>query len=455
MNCIFTCVFVHEDYVKLFYYLSESILISSKCNFKFLVYTSTKFKKLIENFSFYDSNIFQFIVNDNYKNVDQACKARIDLFVYDEVNIYDKILYLDCDVVVRDDINKVFDLCVEEKIYAIKEGNITDSNNYYGKILFGKEAENYEDKEAFSSGVLLFKNCQKVKDLFSEIKKDMKTREQLSLFHDQPFVIYNCFKFDMYDNKVLNDVVVCNNTDIHKIIHHFPGGPGYTSNKLKMAENFSKEIYENKIQKIITKTKEFITNNLIPIINNLNVLVECNIFMRHHTNIISDVFENKVKNLCRVLLNKNKAQNVMEIGFNSGFSALLMLMTNENITLKCYDLGEHAYTRPCFEKIEEAFPGRISILYGNSIETVVNETEKFDIIHIDGGHSVDVARSDIKNSYKLVNDNAILIFDDYDFPNLKKLWDEYVIEYNLRQLDFNIYPSPHHDIKLVNTNKYI
>ena len=67
--------------------------------------------------------------------------------------------------------------------------------------------------------------------------------------------------------------------------------------------------------------------------------------MLHHTSNYTDVFLNKSKNISNLVLNKN-IKNVMEIGFNSGFSTLLMLISNPNIHISCFDLGEHKYTIP-------------------------------------------------------------------------------------------------------------
>ena len=39
--------------------------------------------------------------------------------------------------------------------------------------------------------------------------------------------------------------------------------------------------------------------------------------------------------------------------------------------------------------------------------------------------------------------------DDYNFPNLHSLWDNYIIKYNLKNLHINVYNSPHHDIKYI------
>jgi len=170
--------------------------------------------------------------------------------------------------------------------------------------------------------------------------------------------------------------------------------------------------------------------------------------MLHHTTDYTTTFINKAKNISNLVLNKN-IKDVMEIGFNSGFSTLLMLLTNPNMRISCFDLGEHQYTIPCYENLKKTFGDRINITIGDSTKTLQNVNDNYDLIHIDGGHSTEVANSDIINSYRLSKRGTILIMDDYDFPNLHNLWDDYIIKYNLKKLHINIYNSPHHDIKYV------
>jgi len=55
----------------------------------------------------------------------------------------------------------------------------------------------------------------------------------------------------------------------------------------------------------------------------------------------------------------------------------------------------------------------------------------FDLIHIDGGHSPDIAGNDIIQSYRLAKKGSVLIMDDYDFCDLKTLWDVYVESFKL------------------------
>ena len=96
--------------------------------------------------------------------------------------------------------------------------------------------------------------------------------------------------------------------------------------------------------------KNISQKNLLSIIINSEEKHEGNIFMTHHTTKFSDVFLDKAKNLSNLVLNKT-IKNVLEIGFNSGFSTLLMLLTNPNINITCCDLGEHSYALPCFDRL--------------------------------------------------------------------------------------------------------
>lgn len=448
-NCIFICIFNNINYVKLFFLLLESIGIHEKLSEEtdILVYTSSEFMNIIMNSHLFIKNI-KFMVNDSYNSIDKACKARLDLFSFEIVSEYDKILYLDTDIIVKGEISTLFKLDIDDKLYVVEEGTINDPAGWWGKSLFGNEINNYEDKTAFTSGIMLFKNCEKMKFLFEKINEHIVIHP--NVFHDQPCIIYNAFKYNLYNNKLLNDYVVNNDTNIHsnKIIHHFPGNPGIHQRKHANMSGFLNNLKDTLITNLVIKAKEYINTHLLPIIINSGELLEGNIFMLHHTTRYTDIFIKKAKNISNFVLNKNK-ENIMEIGFNAGFSTLLMLLTNPNIKLTCFDLGEHTYTMPCFQKLKETFGDRIDIIIGDSTQTLRYRNDIYDLIHIDGGHSTEVATSDIENAYRFSKTGTIIIMDDYDFPNIHSLWDYYINKYDLNPLHITIYDSPHHDVKFV------
>ena len=117
----------------------------------------------------------------------------------------------------------------------------------------------------------------------------------------------------------------------------------------------------------------------------------------------------------------------------------MILLTNPNIHISCFDLGEHKYTLPCYEKLKKTFGERINITLGDSTKTLINATTTYDLIHIDRGHSIEVANSDIINSYRLSKKGTIIFMDGYDFPNLHNIWDSYIIKYNLKKLDITLH----------------
>lgn len=450
MNCIFICVFTQQSYVDMFFLLLESIFIYGKLdtNTVLLVYTSTPFMNIIKQSHLFNDEKIKFEINDEYNNIDKACKARLDLFNLPSIFQYEKILYLDTDILVKDDINKVFHICTKDILYVLEEGTIT--HEFWGGPLFGNEVKDYKDITAFTSGILLFNNCEAIRDLFSKIKEDIVKRPHFFSCYDQPYIVYNAFKYNLYNNKLLIPLVVNNDYNIHsdKIIHHFPGGPGNYGHKMEKMMDFLVHFNDSTIVTALKKTVEYINTNLLPIIIKSRESHEGNIFMLHNTTNYTNVFINKAKNISKMVLNRN-IKNVMEIGFNSGFSTLLMLFSNPNIQISCFDLGEHSYTLPCFRKLQETFGDRINITIGNSISTLPRvNNKKYDLIHIDGGHSTEVATSDIVNSHRLSKKGTVLIMSDYDFPNLHKLWDEYVQKNGFKPLNMP-YSSPHHDIKYV------
>ncbi len=434
----------------MFYLLLESIYVYGELNddTEILIYTSSNFMKKIRSSHLFSKKIY-FEINDTYNNLDLSCRSRLDIFNFEIIKKYDKILYIDIDIIVKGDLNKIFDLCKLNLLYVLEEGAIDNDLNYWGKTLFTQDEINkYTDKSAFTSGIILFKNCDTIRELFDIIKKDMNDRYHY--FYDQPFIVYNSFKYNLYDNKILKRYVINNEYFIHsdKIIHHFPGGPGVHEHKIKKMRLFLNSLKDYTITDALNKAKKYIDDYLLKIIKDSNELLEGNIFMTHLTTNYTDEFLNKTKNISNVLLNRN-LKKVMEIGFNSGFSVLLMLLTNPNIVVTCVDIGEHIYVKPCYEKLKETFGDRIQLIIGDSTKILLDVTDKYDLIHIDGGHSTKVATCDIINSYNLSKKGTILIMDDYDFTNLHVLWDSFVTRYNLKKLDIDLYECIHHDIKYV------
>ena len=147
----------------------------------------------------------------------------------------------------------------------------------------------------------------------------------------------------------------------------------------------------------------------------------------------------KINNLQYLCKNKNK---IIEIGVNACHSLLLMLLINPDAEYLLFDLNNHKYTEKTIEYIKKEFPNtKINIIYGNSIETInryildnPNQLNSYDLIHLDGGHTEDIFSEDYNNSKKLITDNGVIIFDDYNMNDIKdfihkKINQKEIVEY--------------------------
>jgi hypothetical protein len=112
--------------------------------------------------------------------------------------------------------------------------------------------------------------------------------------------------------------------------------------------------------------------------------------------------------------------SVLEIGFNAGHSAALMLAANPSLTYKGIDICEHGYSKPCFEVLARHFPGRVAFYPGDSTKVYPANAADFadcDLVHVDGGHTLALFRADMTNALKLpytAVDRHILVDDTED-----------------------------------------
>jgi len=120
----------------------------------------------------------------------------------------------------------------------------------------------------------------------------------------------------------------------------------------------------------------------------------------------------------------SKSQNIVEIGFNAGHSALLLLLGNNTSKITIFDICMHDYTLECFDYLNTVFPNRLELIVGNSLETVPeyylkNKDKKFDLIHLDGFHEPNHVKKDFMNIKKMGSN--IIILDDDNLPYLNTL----------------------------------
>ena len=119
----------------------------------------------------------------------------------------------------------------------------------------------------------------------------------------------------------------------------------------------------------------------------------------------------QMEHLGNIVRNEN-IKTMLEIGFNAGHSADVFLSQNPNLKLTSYDLGEHTYTLVAKEYIDKKYPGRHTLVLGDSKETLPRNVGLYDCFFIDGGHDYASASSDMKECARLAKPYAIVVMDD-------------------------------------------
>jgi mannosyltransferase OCH1-like enzyme len=189
---------------------------------------------------------------------DAGC-ARLHIFNYKNISKYDKILYLDTDILINSDINVLFNLNISpDQIYVLEEGTI--GQPFWGSQFFDFKIYSSE-QTAFTSGIIYFKNSDSMKLLFGIIRSHILNyifikKNAIPECLDQPFIIYNAVSQNKYDNQLLKKYVENNPSVVssEKIIYHFPGCPGFYSDKQRKMNDFWGKM--NYIPKVLFQTNK-------------------------------------------------------------------------------------------------------------------------------------------------------------------------------------------------------
>jgi len=262
-NLMYLCVFFNKQYLDLL----ELVAFSLKCygnkpdNLDLLVFTNAEFKPLAERiFSGFGLDGIV-VVRDEIKTKFEACCSRLFVFDWKKIDQYEKILYIDADVLVTGPLNNIFSLPVQNELYGVKEGYI--KWRMWGADYFDFEQPDIQkNKSGISSGVLMFLNSAEMKKLFLDIiehiNKELVAHEYRVLgesggsegevnfkviFGDQPFIVYHGVMSGLltYDSRrMFKYMAVLNPTGFYKdhVLCHFSGDPGWYDNKMEKMRHY-------------------------------------------------------------------------------------------------------------------------------------------------------------------------------------------------------------------------
>jgi hypothetical protein len=252
-NLINICVFHNKQYIDLLNLLLQTLYFNGEGGqptFDILIMTAPEYKADIEELI----SLYKFKCSVDYmirpfKSMLEAAAARLYLFEYEHIGQYDRILYIDTDVLINNDLNFIFELPIDSgKLYVLKEGHL-ELDFYGGKRLFDFSKVD-PSAPAFTTGILLFKNSDEIRDLFAailaHIAADAAAGAEPFSCLEQPYVVYNAVMRKAYDNDLLEAYVENNPVQVSpaKYIYHFPGWVGHYTSKIDKMMVFSKKLLQ-------------------------------------------------------------------------------------------------------------------------------------------------------------------------------------------------------------------
>jgi len=161
--------------------------------------------------------------------------------------------------------------------------------------------------------------------------------------------------------------------------------------------------------------------------------LEGNVCYHHHTEFPLDDFhpslETKRSNLVKLA---NQFENILEIGFNAGHSAAIMLSANNKVKVTSVDIGIHKYTVPCAGVIQEYFGDRHRFLLQSSRQITEEELTNINAVIIDGDHSPSGFFLDLALCITYCTIGTVIVIDDWNDPVLRntfKLLEDFFSKY--------------------------
>jgi hypothetical protein len=364
----------------------------------------------------------------------EASCCKLKIFQYEDVDKYEKILYLDTDVLINSDINVLFDTPVSpDKLYVLEEGHT--GHEFWGSQFFHPEFTCPESdiqkitpheramvQTAFSAGVFYCINSPSMKKLFQDTNDHIAAYTgQIPTCLDQPFLVYNSFIQEKYENQMMKSYMENNpnGLDSSKIIYHFPGGPGNFHSKYHKMSYFWNKM-------VIFETRNDMMKYYCNQVSKPTVL-EIGVFRGEFLDYIVDN--------CSV--GKIDAVDLFEGVTCSGNA--------DGNDVVQYDVGK-SYVE-LVDKYKDSTSVRVH--KSDSVSFLRRqEDDTYDIIYVDGDHSYEGVKQDLMHAYKKIKNKGYIMGHGYDMNmakakhsydfGVKKAVTEFCSVYNQSILSFGM-----------------
>ena len=197
-------VFHNKQYIDLLRLLIVSVKLFSETNgIDFMVMTSAEFLPEIDAVSKLvgiplHTKLFKFTT------MHESSCARLYLFNYEHINQYEKILYLDTDIIIQGNLATLFAEDILDKIHALPERSIAREG--YGAWFYDFTKVN-KNTPGMNAGILFFRNTETARTIFNaatqHITMTKAAGHPMPSCLDQPFTNYHTISRGKHDTYLM------------------------------------------------------------------------------------------------------------------------------------------------------------------------------------------------------------------------------------------------------------
>jgi hypothetical protein len=255
-NLLYYSVYFDKGYVELMNNSLMSIIKHATADFDVLIITDKPTQKLIKRQPFTKHIQPKYHITPTPADGVEASKNKTLVYEYQDVDEYDKILFLDCDVVAVGDIASVFDVCVEHNtLYTARGTNIAFHHHRSFHHGFDVVRQDFIDEMTdarqypFNAGQFMFCNSSSMRAHFHNLNWFMQAWPG-EYFFEQAFMCYYFCKAKI-TNDALNSKLALISTVVDnvysmqgKILLHFTAPPLDAITKINYINNFIAKHYE-------------------------------------------------------------------------------------------------------------------------------------------------------------------------------------------------------------------
>lgn len=277
-NLLYYAVYF-SDYVKLFNESISSIIEHGPINFDVLLITDESTREEISKLSVAKKIKFKYYMTGTPRDGVEASRNKLKIFDYYDIDQYENILFLDCDVAANKKINWIFSQNIIPGILHVVGNQHSDDfkkfrtstygfrvlpEQFVGEMLSAKQAP-------FNAGQFLFTNSVQMRRHFENVNWFIDNWSG-EYFFEQSFMNYYFCKAKLTDQSILSRAVqiIFNNDTIKQAkkftLTHYAGDPVNAKKKLSRLSASKehptvlkiKETVQHKIKGLHNKIKEYL-----------------------------------------------------------------------------------------------------------------------------------------------------------------------------------------------------